>query len=347
MATNPWTPNNTTAHRGDIHRVLNNKLMLKFAPAFHEKYNGEDWKLEFHFSRMKLRKEHHAINKAVHHLGGDFLFPSVTIKKPPQLDVHIDDDGLLINGQRHIPWINSKLNDVQKIAVLNVLRGEACPMPYIIFGPPGTGKTITTIEAILQICRQLPDSRILVGTPSNSAANLLCERIAQSGALKDCDFVRLVGYNAIESGKIPEHILQYCATCDIAREGTVKDDMKVLDSGLKLRCNVSVLGRHRITIGTCNTLGTLMQMAFPRDHFTHVVIDESGQCLETEALIPITFLNKFNGQVILAGDPMQLGPVVLSRFAVDRGLNRSILVRLLDRVVYQKDHEVFCIFFFN
>lgn len=346
LATNPFETNSTNsgalivANRGEIHKVLSDRVLIRFNDNFHSSYNNEDWRLEFHCSRMGMRKCHFAVQKTINQLGADFLFPSKINLKPPQLDVHLDGERLMSAKGNEIPWINTSLNLVQKEAIVNVLRGEARPMPYVLFGPPGTGKTSTLVEAILQICTQVKDSRLLVAAPSNSAANTLTQRIAKSNALQPGDFVRIAGYNAIETGRIPEDILPFTATCEVARDGTCKDDVKILDSGVKLRCGAKMLGRNRITIGTCSALGTLMQMEFARDHFTHVLIDECGQCLEPEAMIPITFLSSACGQVVLAGDPMQLGPVVLSRYAIDNGLSTSFLVRILARFPYLKDFEV-------
>ena len=45
---------------------------------------------------------------------------------------------------------NKKLNPEQRKAVLRIMA-EKCPHPFIIFGPPGTGKSKTMCEAIKQV----------------------------------------------------------------------------------------------------------------------------------------------------------------------------------------------------
>lgn len=112
-------------------------------------------------------------------------------------------------------------------------------------------------------------------------------------------------------------------------------------SGLKLRCQKTVIGKHKITVATCITMGTLMELGFNKGHFTHAIVDEAGQCLETETMIPLTFMNATNGQVVLAGDPMQLGPIITSPYSRELGFKTSYLVRLMERFPYQKDIERF------
>ncbi|XP_054285812.1 probable RNA helicase armi [Macrosteles quadrilineatus] len=236
-----------------------------------------------------------------------------------------------------IRWFNPLLNHHQKEAVRNILKGEARPLPYVIFGPPGTGKTITVVEAILQIYFLIPDSRLLVATPSNSAADLVCERLLQSGLLAAGDLLRLCSFHYADQGRVPDSLRPYCGTADIkARD---EQRMPVPNHVQEGVVNISrhAIGRHRVTVGTCGALAVLYQMGFPKGHFTHVVVDEAGQATEPEILIPLVFLHKSHGQAILAGDPLQLGPVVISSVAEHFGLGESFLSRLLQRSLYCRD----------
>ena len=62
-------------------------------------------------------------------------------------------------------------------------------------------------------------------------------------------------------------------------------------------------------------------------HFTHIFIDEAGHATEPETVIPLSGLLDVNmrngGQVVLAGDPKQLGPIIRSSIASGKGLGTS------------------------
>lgn len=56
----------------------------------------------------------------------------------------------------------------------------------------------------------------------------------------------------------------------------------------------------------------------------------------------IAFLDlKRDGQVVLAGDPKQLGPVILSTLGRTYGLGQSMLSRFINYPSYQRDPNMF------
>lgn len=210
------------------------------------------------------------------------------------------------------------LNENQKLAVRRILSGDCRPLPYILFGPPGTGKTVTIIEAVLQVHYALPDSRILVCAPSNSAADLVCLRLHESKMLRPAAMVRVNATCRFEE-TIIDAIKPYC------RDGE----------------DIWRASRFRIIITTCSSAGLFYQIGVRVGHFTHVFVDEAGQASEPECLIPLGLISDVNGQIVLAGDPMQLGPVIKSRLAMAYGLNVSMLERLMSRPAYLRDENAF------
>ena len=46
---------------------------------------------------------------------------------------------------------NIEKNEEQKCAVQHIVAGTSRPAPYLVFGPPGTGKTVTIVEAMKQV----------------------------------------------------------------------------------------------------------------------------------------------------------------------------------------------------
>ena len=80
-------------------------------------------------------------------------------------------------------------------------------------------------------------------------------------------------------------------------------------------------------LGTCRLVTA---RKIKRGFFTHIFVDEAGQAVEAECLIPVAgLLDPDNTQLVLAGDPEQLGPVLRSPIAIKNGLQKSLLERLM------------------
>ncbi|XP_016136482.1 putative helicase mov-10-B.1 isoform X2 [Sinocyclocheilus grahami] len=95
---------------------------------------------------------------------------------------------------------------------------------------------------------------------------------------------------------------------------------------------------YKILVSTLVTAGRLVSGGFPIGHFSHIFVDEAGHAVEPEAIISVAgLLNAETGQLVLAGDPKQLGPILRSPFAIRYGLGLSLLERLMTQnELYQK-----------
>lgn len=83
-------------------------------------------------------------------------------------------------------FVNELLNKEQRAAVEAVVAGGPRNRPFILFGPAGTGKTLTLTEVILQALKQRPcgspgQPRVLACAPTAFAADILCAGLARAG----------------------------------------------------------------------------------------------------------------------------------------------------------------------
>ncbi|XP_057401942.1 helicase MOV-10 isoform X2 [Balaenoptera acutorostrata] len=216
-------------------------------------------------------------------------------------------------------------NPEQLQAMKHIVMGTTRPAPYIIFGPPGTGKTVTLVESIKQVVKHLPKAHILACAPSNSGADLLCQRLRVH---LPSSIYRLLAPSR-DIRMVPEDI-KPCCNWD-AKKGDY-----VFPSKKKLQ-------EYRVLITTLITASRLVSAQFPIDHFTHIFIDEAGHSMEPESLVAIAGLMEVKeadnpgGQLVLAGDPRQLGPVLRCPLTQKHGLGYSLLERLLTyNALYKK-----------
>uniref|UniRef100_A0A8C3XCH0 RNA helicase n=1 Tax=Cyanoderma ruficeps TaxID=181631 RepID=A0A8C3XCH0_9PASS len=308
-----------TQYKGYVHSVELERVRLGFSSKLQKKFvKNLKFDVTFTFSRLPLQVQHRAIILAMRRNLFSLLFPSTSCHKS------------LFPGPFQPRWFNRKLetNEEQRKAVTHIVTGTSRPAPYLIFGPPGTGKTVTVVEAIKQVWTCFKDARILACAPSNSAADLLCQCLIKDIAPRHVYRLIATSRNYRE---VPPDIMPCCNWDD-------EQSSYVYPSKESLK-------RYRIIITTLVTAGRLVSANFPRGFFSHVFIDECGQAVEPESVVAIAGLlapmdqdtNPNGGQLVLAGDPKQLGPVLTSPLAIQHGLGTSLLERLmLHNPLYKK-----------
>ncbi|XP_004511390.1 probable RNA helicase SDE3 [Cicer arietinum] len=297
--------NAAPVYQGFIHRVEADEVYLKFDSEFHFYHRDEDlYDVHFTYNRINMRRLYQAA-EAAETLGSDFLFPSTSSRKR------------CIKTTDLVP-ISGSLNEEQMCSIKMILGCRGAP-PYVIHGPPGTGKTKTIVEAILQLYKHHKNTRILVCAPSNSAADHILEKLL---AEKDVEFrdneIFRLNATARPYEDVKPEFLRF----------SFFDEMI-------FKCPpASALNHYRIVVSTYMSASLLYAEDVARGHFSHIFLDEAGQASEPETMIPVSHLCRRDTVVVLAGDPLQLGPVIFSKKADEYGLGVSFLERLFECELY-------------
>ncbi|XP_039449832.1 putative helicase MOV-10 [Culex pipiens pallens] len=223
------------------------------------------------------------------------------------------------------PSVASNHEQVQ--AIQNIVNQTSFPAPYVLFGPPGTGKTSTLVEAIGQIYKLLPTANVLAVATSNSAANELTSRLLEIIPEKD--------------------IFRFFAKSCARKKKDIEQD--VLDVSNLRSWNIGMDGKRfyenirpcRVVLCTASTAGRLVNSDVPKNHFSYIFIDECGSAKEVSSLVPIIGIgvhgSDITASIVLAGDPKQLGPVIPYAYLNDTTHSVSLLERIADKGLYARD----------
>ncbi|KAJ9142217.1 DNA polymerase alpha-associated DNA helicase A [Pleurostoma richardsiae] len=222
-----------------------------------------------------------------------------------------------------IDWVDPTLNDSQKDAIRFALASREIAL---IHGPPGTGKTHTLIELILQMLKR--DLRILVCGPSNISVDNIVERLAPH----KIPIIRL-GHPARLLPSVLNHSLDVLTQTSEAG-AIVKDvraDMDAKQASLRKtrngrerrviyadlkelrkeyrererRCVDSLIKSSKVVLATLHGAGGYQ---LKNSEFDVVIIDEASQALEAQCWVPLLSAKK----AVCAGDHLQLPPTIKS-----------------------------------
>jgi superfamily I DNA and/or RNA helicase len=242
-----------------------------------------------------------------------------------------------------------ELNPSQNQAVNQILAAQDVA---VIHGPPGTGKTTTLVQAIKLLAER--EKTVLVTAPSNTAVDLLSEKLAA----QDLRVVRIGNISRVD-----ESILRHTLEFQISQHPESKNIKKVKVQAAECRRQANRLRSKRgyeayeerkrmeqeaaelsawansleqrlidmilddAQVIACTLVGAAHPVLDQRK-FRTAIVDEAAQALEPATWIPITKASK----IVLTGDPFQLPPTVKSNEAAKKGFNITMIEKCLKRI---------------
>ena len=257
--------------------------------------------------------------------------------------IHGDSDfGALNTNQTISIFENERLNESQRAAVNGMMQSDGLT---IVHGPPGTGKTTTLIEGILQLIKD--GKRILVTAPSNAAVDNVAKgllhfgvnilRVGNTVKVDDAIFphtlegrmqdskeqkeIKKLKIRAEELRKMSYQYKRNFGKAEREQRKALMNEVKRIRKEIRdVReyLDQKCFDTSDVVLGT--PIGIQNSMS-KETCFDVVVMDEAGQAIEPLAWVVFPFADKW----ILAGDPFQLPPTVLSEKAARQGFDVSIL----------------------
>jgi cell pole-organizing protein PopZ len=137
-------------YRGRVYAVELLDVLVEFHESFHKRFNVSVDRVDlvrFTFTRTSFRTSHAGCLAAPKTMGARMLAPQTRHVRQIQRSQYqrrgSNNDQVSQQQQRVVPqkfaWGCHSLNEEQKKAVKEIAKGLLRPMPYCIFGPPGTG----------------------------------------------------------------------------------------------------------------------------------------------------------------------------------------------------------------
>ncbi|MDZ7607282.1 MAG: AAA domain-containing protein [Cyclobacteriaceae bacterium] len=241
-----------------------------------------------------------------------------------------------------------ELNDSQNQALRMVRNAHDLA---IVHGPPGTGKTTTLVQAIIEVLND--EKQVLVCAPSNAAVDLLAEKLDEKGV----NVVR-IGHPA----RVTEKILSLTLDARIAQHRNFKElravrkkaeEYRSLGKKYKRNFGQDEREQRRLLLAEAtrmteqaeqlefyitnsilsnaqviaSTLVGSNSYSVKGMEFQTVFIDEAAQALEPACWIPIMKSQR----VIFAGDHFQLPPTIKSYQAAKGGLETTLFEKAITR----------------